>query len=772
MTRRIVTVCVCACVQACLLMSASVASAQTRDWPSERPPRSLPARDIKFPPYEIQTLTNGLRVVAVLHHEQPMVSMRLLVGTGSASDPKGKLGLAHLLASLLDQGTTTRSAREMNDAIDSIGGAMGAGAGSDLSYVNMVVMKDSFEPGMRMLADMAQHPAFAPEEIDRQRQQSLSFLKVSLDDPEYLANAVFDRLVYGFNGYGMPDSGTPATMAGLTRNDLIAFHQKYFAPNNAILAIVGDVTAAEAFDTARKVFDDWKPRDVARERFVEPPNSARRVIVIDKPDSVQTEIRVGNIGIRRNDPDYMALNLAVRILGGEGSNRLHQVLRTERALTYGAQADMNTRKDSGDIAAETNTRSDATGEVVRLIVDEMWRLQRERVSEAELAAAKAYLTGSFPLTIETPDSIALQVLNAVFFGLPLEQLQTFRERVNRVTVDDIERVARFYLKPDAVSVVLVGNASVFVPQLRGVGFGKYETIPIDNLDLLTADFKKGGPAGRIGRSEAPAPPARSAAGAPALPALVLASYRQADKGPAPVVAEEGAKARALLDRVITAKGGLAMLRAIKSIKAVTATTMIARPDAEGAGAAGGPSGNIEVETTTYLQYPNRVRVETKAPQGVQIQVYDGQRGWVRDPGGVHDVPDFALQDMAASLQRDTVAALLAAERGELRARLLPDVKDADGVIRHVLELSSPSLEPLVFYVDPRTSLISKQAYVVRAPGQPLIEELFSDYRVVDGVNVAFTAEVRAGGNPIVRRRLNAIAFNAALDPKLFTRPAN
>ena len=776
MRRWTLGACIVALVHLCILMNVNALSAQTREWPSERPPRSLPARDIKFPPYEIQTLPNGLQVVAVLHHEQPAVSMRLLVGTGSASDPKGKLGLAHLLATLLDQGTTTKTAREMNDAIDSIGGAMGAGAGSDLSYVNMVVMKDSFEPGMRMLADMVQHPAFAPEEIDRQRQQSLSFLKVSLDDPEYLANAVFDRLVYGFNGYGMPDSGTPATMAGITRNDLTAFHQKYFAPNNAIMAIVGDVTAAEAFDTVKKVFGDWKPRDVVRERFVEPPSSTRRVIVIDKPDAVQTEIRVGNIGIPRNHSDYMALNLAVRILGGEGSNRLHQLLRTERALTYGAQADMNTRKDSGDIAAETNTRSDATGEVVRLIVDEMWRLQRERVSEAELAAAKAYLTGSFPLTIETPDSIALQVLNVMFYGLPLEQLQTFRDRVNRVTVDDIERVARFYLKPDAVSVVLVGNASVFAPQLRGVGFAKYETIPVDSLDLLTADFKKGGPAGRIGRTDAPtlpAPPAFSARPAPpALPALVLASYQQPDKPVAPVVAEEGAKAKALLDQVIAAKGGLAALRGIKSLKAETSTTMMS-PEPRGPAGPGGPgSSPVEVETTTYLQYPDRVRVETKAPQGVQIQIYDGQHGWVRDPGGVQDVPETALQDMATSLRRDTVVALLAAERGELRARILPDVKDADGAIRHVLELSSPSLEPLVLYIDPGTSLISKQAYVVRAPGQPLIEELLSDYRLVNGVNVAFSAEVRAGGQPVVKRRLKSITFNAALDPKLFTRPVN
>jgi zinc protease len=741
--------CFRAFVPLCVLLIASAASAQVVDWPAERPPRSLPAKEITFPPYEIRTLPNGLRVVAVLHHEQPAVSMRLIVGAGSASEPASKLGLARLLASLLDQGTTTKSAQELNETIDSIGGAMGAGAASDFTFVNMVVMKDSFEQGLQMLSDMVERPAFAPEEIDRQRQQQLSFLKVSLDDPAYLANAVFDRLVFGFNPYGLPDSGTPETMAGITRNDLLAFHGRYFAPNNAILAIVGDVTTDEAFNTANKVFGIWKSREVPREKFVEPPDSARRVIVIDKPDSVQTEIRVGNIGISRNHSDFMALNLAIRILGGEGSNRLHQVLRTERGLTYGAQADMITRKESGEITAETNTRSDATGEVLRLIVDQFWRLQRERVSEGELAAAKAYMTGSFPLTIETPDSIALQVLNTMFYGLPLEELQTFRERVNRVTVDDIERVARFYLKPDAVSVVLVGNAAVFGPQLRGVGFGRYETVPVRDLDLLTADFKRAGGAGATGG-------ARRIGRAPALPALVRASFQQ------PVAVDESAKARALLDQVIAAKGGLATLRGIKTIRAVTTATLETP---------GEPGGRIEAETTTYLQYPNRVRIETRAPQGVQTQIFDGDQGWVRDPGGVHDVPAAALRDMAASLRRDTVAALLAAERGDLHARILPDVK-TDGTVQHALELSSPALEPLVLYVDPRSSLIARQAYVVNAPGRPLVEELFSDYRPVDGVSVAFAAEVRADGKPVVSRRLKDITINATLDPQLFTRPGN
>jgi len=323
-------------------------------------------------------------------------------------------------------------------------------------------------------------------------------------------------------------------------------------------------------------------------------------------------------------------------------------------------------------------------------------------------------------------------------------------------VNDIERVARFYLRPDGVSIVLVGNAAAFAPQLRDAGFGRHEVISLEDLDLLTADFRRArgarGAGGNIGRT------------AQSPPALVLAGYRPPAQT---LAAEEGSSARALLERAIEAKGGLAILRGIRTIKAVTAATMAAPGGAPGGGEAG-----IEAQTTTYLQYPDQVRVETRAPQGLQIQVYDGERGWVRDPGGVHDVPADALRDMETNLRRDTVSALLAAHGGVLRARLLPDVRDADGVIRHALELSSPTLDPMVLYVDPQTGLIAKQAYVVRAPGQPLIEEIFSDYRRVDGVHIAFSAEVRADGKVIVTRRLSDIVINAPLDPRLFTRPSS
>jgi zinc protease len=728
------------------------AAAQPRiNWPSESPPRPLPARDIKFPPYELQTLPNGLQVVAVLHHEQPAVSMRLLIRSGTASDPTGKLGLAHLLASLLDQGTTTKSAAEVNDAIDFIGGEMGAGAGTDFSVVHVTVMKDSFEVAMRMLSDMARHPAFAPNEVEHQRQQMLSGLRVSLEDPEYIANSVFDRLVYGFHPYGMPDTGTPETLASITRDDLVAFHSRYFAPNNAVLAIVGDVTAEEAFATAKKVFADWEKRDLPSVKFVEPPDPTRRVIVVNKPDAVQTEVRVGHIGIPRNHPDYMAVNLAIRILGGEGSNRLHQVLRTQRGLTYGAQAQFDTLKESGDFEAQTNTRSEATGEVLRLIVDEFWRLQRERVNDIELTDAKAYLAGSFPLTIETPVSIAMQVVTVLLYGLPVGQLQTFRERVNAVTVDDIQRVARALLRPDRLSIVLVGNAAAFTSQLRGIGFGNFETVDLADLDLTTANFKRA--------------TAHAGVAQPVTPAVRLATYRQPPAGtrppppPAPVIVEEGVRATALVDRAIAAKGGVDKLRALKTIVAkqtLTSQTGDSAPQAE---------------STNYIEYPDRFRIETPGPNGIVVQAYDGSQAWMKDLRGVHDAPASQARDARMSLRRDIVALLLAAKDGALTPRVLPDVKDPSGHVNHALELSARDLNPIVLYIDPDTGLVTKQTFVADLTGQPLVEEQFSDYRPVDGVQIAFRA-TRKIGTLSVERRVTDIRINAPIDPSLFKRPGS
>jgi zinc protease len=374
------------------------------------------------------------------------------------------------------------------DAIDFVGGDLSIGAGRDVSFANVTVMNDSLDLGVGLLADVVRNPSFAAEELARQRQLVASGLRVNYQNPDYVASVVFDRLVYGPHPYGLPKAGTPASVQALTRDDVVAFHGRHYAPNNCILAVVGDVTADQAMTAVNAAFADWPRGEIPAVATADPPKPTRRVVVIDKPDAVQTEIRIGQIGIRRKNDDFTAVDLAIRILGGEGGNRVHRLLRNERGLTYGATVDAETLKHSGAFVARTSTRPETTAEAVRLMIEEFWRLRRERVSDEELATAKAFVTGRFPLTLETPTEIAAQVLEVLFYELPVAELQTFRQRVDAVTADDVERVATGYLQPGILSVVLVGNAAALAGPLKRIGIGPIEVIRLADLDVTAADL--------------------------------------------------------------------------------------------------------------------------------------------------------------------------------------------------------------------------------------------------------------------------------------------
>ena len=717
----------------CMVVGSGVAAAQVPDWPTERPPRPLPARDVKFPPYALKTLSNGLQVIAVSHHEQPAVSLRLMIRAGGAQDPSDKPGVASLAAALLDQGTATRSAEQIAHSIDSIGGVMGAGSGTEFTFVQAIVMKDSLALGLDMVSDIAKNPAFAPQEVELQRKQMLSTLQVSYDDPEYLAGVVFERLVYGVHPYGRPDSGTPASLAAITRNDLVAFHQTWFGANNAILAVVGDVTAEEAFAGAQRAFGDWRKATSAASRSEELPPSTRRVVIIDRPGAVQTEIRAGHTALPRRHPDYLALDLAVKILGGEGGNRLHRVLRSDRGLTYGASADLNALKDAGTIVADTDTRSDSTGEALRLMVDEMWRLQRQRVGERELSDAQAYLTGSFPLTIETPSAIAMQVLSAVFFGLDLEELQNFRERVNAVTVDDIQRVAKTYLRPDRLSIVLVGDASAFEKQLAGAGFDQVEKIPVSELDLSSPALRR----------------QRTGAGGGG---LHPASFQM----PKPHATASQDDVAELIARAVRGKGGLERLKAIKTVHAVSDTIV----EAQGQ--------TVTIPTTIRVRYPGGFRIDSEMPAGAVAQVFDSGSYWLQDARGVTVAPPAAASAMRGNVQRDSIGLLLALADGRVKARRGTDVT-VEGRALPVLDVDLKPGGPLALMLDPSTGLIVRGRYPAPEGGE--VEEVFSDYRKVDGIEVAFLVTVRHPQLGGLTRRMREFAVNVPLDPSLFTKPS-
>lgn len=719
------------CTLALLLCVGAPAAAQVPNWPTERPPRPLPAKDVKFPPYEIKTLPNGLQVIAVPHHEQPAISMRIIVRAGAAQDPENRPGLAAFAAALLDQGTTSKSAEQVAQAIDSIGGALGVGAGSDLIDINAAVLRDSLSVGIDLLADVTRNPAFAPEEIERQRQQMISAMKVSAEDPDYIAATVFDRLVYGFHPYGKPDSGTPASLAAVTRADLQAFHKRWFGPNNAILAIVGDVTPEVALKEAQRAFGDWGRVDVETAKMPDVPPATRRVVVVDRPGAVQTEIRVGHVGLPRKHRDFLALDIAMKILGGEGGNRLHRVLRSERGLTYGAEAVVHALRESGDLVANTDTRSDTTTEALRLIVDEFSRIRRERVHPRELADAQAYLTGSFPLTIETPGAISLQVLNAVFYGLDLQELQTYRERVNSLTPEDIQRVAQQYLQPDRLSIVLVGDASKFIGQLPAVGFESIERIPLAELDLSAPELRRrNAPRGVQGR-------------------LLPASYRQN----APAV-----DAGSLVDKAIAAKGGLELLRSIRTVKSDSDLLFAT------------PTGEAKVTTTAYVRYPGQFRIDAKGPDGFRIQTFDQGRAWMSDGTAADDAPPAVTAMLRAGVQRDTIALLLALADKRVQGRRVEGMM-LNGTSLEGLEVDLVPAGKLLMLFDPKTGLLTRQRYGGTAD-EPLTDETFTDYRAVDGLQVAHEMSVRRQGQFPIRRTVRTFEVNVPLESSFFAKPTS
>lgn len=713
---------------ALVALAFSPAGAQTigaANWPTEQPPRPLPARPMAFPPYELKTLANGLQVILIPHHEEPSVSMRLIIKAGAAQDPADKPGIAEMVAALLDQGTATKSSEDIANLVESSGGLIGTGAGNELSFVNAGVVKDKFQDLMNLMAEMVSQPAFLETELDRQKQQAVSGLRVQYEDPSFVADVVYDRLIYGFHPYGRPPGGTVDSLTKITRADLIAFHRTWFVPNNAILAIVGDLASAEMLAGAEKAFGGWAMKDVPAQTQVAPPPPTRRVVVIDKPGAVQTEIRAGHLTLARTSPDWLDLELLIRVLGGEGANRLFAELRTDRGLTYGASADLQTFKFSGGFVASTNTRTDATGEALRVLVDQLWRLQREPVRAGELRGVKDYYAGSFPLTVETPGAIALQVLNQIFYGLDLKDLERLRDRVDAVTVQDLQATARKWLFPDRLSIVLVGDASKFVDQLKAQGFDSFERIPIDQLDLTSPTLRKGGTSGAPAAAAA-APPATSAA------------------------------ALDLVKKIADAKGGLAALSAVSSVD-VSADVTIS-----------GQGAPVRMATRNLVSYPGKFRVEAETPGGLMVQVFTDSQAWVQTPAGTADADAASRADYKASAARDLIPLLVAASQGRVPVTLLP-AESVDGAPAVALRFGIADGGPLIMLADAKTFQVRELRYPTEsAPDAPQAVERFDDYRDVSGVRVAYHARVERDGVSI-DRVISNVRFNVPLPASLFVK---
>jgi len=393
-----------------------------------------------------------------------------MVKSGSTSDPAGKEGTAALTARLLKRGTKARPAAQYFEEVEFVGGSIDTTAGLDASYVWGEFAARDLEVGFNLLSDLILNPAFRPEEFEKEKRLALADLVDALDDPGRVAQRAFAAWLYGSHPYGRPVDGTERSVTAITRDDAASFYESRYAPNNAVLAIVGDVDAAQAARSADRYFSPWKKKTLAPAAVAEATGvRGRRILLVDKPDATQSQIRFGNAGIRRADPDYFPLIVGNTVLGGGFTSWLTNEVRVKRGLTYSIASRVEALRSSGSVSVSTFSRNASVLETIKVALDQVRRLRGGELPAEDFDKARSYLAGLYPLRIESPEDLASEILNVDLFGLEPDYINQYQKRVRSTGADAVKRVAARRLPMDDLAIVVVGPAQVLKKDLETLG---------------------------------------------------------------------------------------------------------------------------------------------------------------------------------------------------------------------------------------------------------------------------------------------------------------
>jgi zinc protease len=419
-----------------------------------------------------QELPNHLVWLFSRQAKLPLVTLQLLIKAGTLQEPKGKEGLANLTASLLLSGTKSRSATQIAQELDFMGARLRASGGDDFSTLSLSVLKKDLAPGLALLKDVLLNPAFARPEIKRKVAQYLAALKSEEDEPMVVASRTFAKDLYGKFPYGYPVLGTPQGLAAITPKDLAAFHRTYYRPNNAVLSIVGDLTRDEAQQWVAKTFGTWAEAPIPALKLPPiAPLKQQKVVLINK-DISQANIILGNLGIKRRNPDFYACQVMNYILGGGGfSSRLMDDIRENRGLAYSVGSSFAPGLEPGPFTVSLETKNANAAEAIQQVTAQIKRIMSQPVSAKELADAKSYFIGSFARKMDSLGKRAWLLNYVEVYGLGLDYPWKYPDLIGHLTPADIQKVAEKYLHPNDYLLVVVGKKSA-MPSLTGTTAGQ------------------------------------------------------------------------------------------------------------------------------------------------------------------------------------------------------------------------------------------------------------------------------------------------------------
>lgn len=403
-------------------------------------------------------LKNGITMLFVETHALPMVNISVAIKAGAIYDPQDNPGVANLTAMLLDEGTKNRTSKQIAEEIDFIGGKLSASGGEDFSSASLVVLKKDLKTGMDLLSDILLNPAFPEEELERKKKETIASIISEKDDPGAVVSKAFYKAVFPGHPYGIPVEGEEESVGRITRDDIVRFYQQYYKPNNAIVAVVGDLGYKEAVALIEEYFRQWgKSRITLPDVPAVTKVTKKGSILIDR-NITQANIVLGHTGISRDNPDYYAVNVMNYILGGGGfQSRLVKEIRDKKGLAYSVYSRFDVNKYPGAFSVEIQTKNESALEALEGIKAELKKIRDEKVSDEELKDAKSYITGSFPLKFDTNAKISNFLVQIEFYNLGLDYLNEYVKKIEGITKDDIMRVAKKYIDTENYIMVAVGN---------------------------------------------------------------------------------------------------------------------------------------------------------------------------------------------------------------------------------------------------------------------------------------------------------------------------
>lgn len=417
---------------------------------------------VKLPRAEEASLKNGLKVVLLPAHKVPTFNMQLVVLSGGLSDKADYRGLASFTAALLREGTAKRASKDIAEQVDALGATLTASSGlsSMTSTVSTSGLVENFDQTLDLFADVIRNPTFPQAEVDKYKTRTLAQLQFQRSIPQFLAIEQFNKAIYGTNHPASLIAPPAESLKKLTARDLADFHSTYYRPNNAFIAIVGDVTMKEIMPKLEKAFGDWQKGEVPAATIPPAPaQSNSKIYLIDRPGSVQTVLQLGTLGIERTSPDYFAVLMADRVLGGGPSGRLFLNLREDKGYTYGAYSNFGGSKFRGTWASSSEVRTEVTDGAMTEFMKELNKMRTDLVPEEELENAKRAIVGSFALSLEQPNSLLQNIITQKLYNLPGDYWDTYPQKVSAITAADVQKAAQKYIDMDHLQVVAVGDAS-------------------------------------------------------------------------------------------------------------------------------------------------------------------------------------------------------------------------------------------------------------------------------------------------------------------------